>query len=82
MQNLIPFVIGITVATTLFFTIGWWGFFVIFPWIGFAISLGIYLQGKLPKQKKNMGRKIAILMVMPILLLFVPVINNVYFEAA
>lgn len=80
MKSSIPFAIGIIIAVTLFLTVSWWGFLVIFPWIGFSISVGVYLQGKLPKQKKNTGRKIAILMILPMLLIFIPVVNNENFQ--
>lgn len=80
MKNLIPLLIGVTIAAVLYLTIGWWGFLIIFPWIGFSITLGIYLQAQLPRQKKSMGRKITILMILPVLLLFVPIANNENFQ--
>ncbi|MFZ5632900.1 MAG: 4Fe-4S binding protein [Bacillota bacterium] len=80
MKNSIPFLIGILVASVLYFLIGWWGFLVIFPWIGFAISLGMYLQSRMPPKKKSIGRRITILMILPCLLFFVPVANNENFQ--
>lgn len=80
MQIALPFLIGLTVATILYLTVGWWGFLVIFPWIGFSISLGIYLYTSLPKDKKGLGRRISILMILPFLLLFVPIVNNENFQ--
>lgn len=80
MAVLLPFIIGLTVGATLYFTVGWWGFWVVFPWIGFSISLGIFLMAKLPRQQKPLGRRIAILMVLPALLLFVPIANNENFQ--
>jgi len=80
MKIFIPFIIGIIVAATLFLTVGWWGFLVIFPWMGFSISLGAYLLITLPQKKKSIARRITILMILPALLLFVPIVNNENFQ--
>lgn len=79
-QFLIPLFIGFGIATLLHFSVGWWGFWVIFPWIGFSISLGMYLMERLPRQKKSLGRRVAILLVMFALLFFVPIVNNENFQ--
>lgn len=76
----LPFVIGLAVAAILYFTVGWWGFWIVFPWIGFSISLGTYLMAKLPRKKRSAGRRVAILMILPALLLFVPIANNENFQ--
>ena len=34
----IPFLIGATIGLTLYTFAGWWGFLLIFPWIGFSIT--------------------------------------------
>jgi polyferredoxin len=80
LDTLIPGITGITLALGLYYGIGWWGFLIIFPWIGISISLGIYLRRILPQQKRNLGRKVSILLIMPILLLFVPIFNNENFQ--
>lgn len=79
-KSIIPFVIGLVVGFILYFTVGWWGFLVVFPWIGAAISLGTYLIIKLPANRKSIGRRIAILLILPVLLMFVPVFNNENFQ--
>lgn len=76
----LPFIIGIVVATIIYSMVPWWGFWIIFPWIGSSISIGSYLIEYLPKKKKLLGRKVAILMIMPLLLLFIPIINNENFQ--
>ncbi len=76
----IPFGIGIMVAALLYLTVGWWGFLIIFPWIGFSVSTGTYLNMFLEGEKKLIGRKIAILMIFPCLFLFVPIVNNENFQ--
>ena len=76
----LPLIIGLGIAILLNILIGWWGFWIIFPWIGLAISIGIFLRHNLKGRKKLLGRKIAILMVMPCLLIFIPVVNNENFQ--
>ena len=76
----LPLLIGLAVATLLYLLLGWWGFWVIFPWIGFSISTGMFVRSRLRGKKKILGRKIAILMVMPCLLLFIPIMNNENFQ--
>ncbi len=76
----LPAAIGIMVAAILYTTLHWWGFLVIFPWIGLSISIGVYLRQTLTGKKKLIGRKVAILMILPCLLLFVPIVNNENFQ--
>ena len=76
----IPLGIGVLIGITLFRTIGWWGFLVLFPWLGASISIGISLRQSLPKGKKELGRRISILLNMPALLIFVPFVNNENFQ--
>ena len=80
MKQILPAIIGLFVALLLEITIGWWGFWVIFPWIGFSISTGMFIRLKLKGKKQILGRKIAILMILPCLLIFIPVINNENFQ--
>jgi ferredoxin-type protein NapH len=76
----LPLLIGFGVAVLLNLTIGWWGFWVIFPWIGFSISTGMFVRAQLKGKKKIIGRKISILMILPCLLIFIPVVNNENFQ--
>lgn len=76
----IPFAIGCTVGISLNLSIGWWGFLILFPWIGLAITYGIDLQQTLKGKKKLLGRKVSILLILPALLLFVPLVNKENFQ--
>lgn len=76
----IPFAIGCTIGISLNLTIGWWGFLILFPWIGLAITIGIDLQQTLQGKRKLLGRKVSILLILPALLLFVPLVNNENFQ--
>lgn len=72
--------IGLIVGISLYKSIGWWGFLLLFPWIGVAISIGIHLQQTLKNKKKRLGRKVSILLILPALLLFVPFANKENFQ--
>jgi len=76
----IPIAIGATVGISLYAAIGWWGFLLLFPWIGIAVAIGIYLQQILKTKKKVLGRKVSIILILPALLLFVPLVNNENFQ--
>ena len=80
LRNIIPFLIGISIAALLYFFVGWWGFWIIFPWVGFSISIGMFLKTILNGRKRLIGRKVSILMVLPCLLLFVPIVNSENFQ--
>jgi len=80
MKKFLPLLIGLSISLILEITIGWWGFWVIFPWIGFSISTGMFIRSFFKGKKQIIGRKIAILMILPCLLIFIPVINNENFQ--
>lgn len=79
-MKILPAIIGITIGISLYTSIGWWGFLILFPWIGTAISIGIHLQQTIESKKKPIGRKVSILLILPALLLFVPFANNENFQ--
>ncbi len=77
---MIPLFIGIAITGILYSIIPWWGFLIIFPWIGFSISAGVFLRTYLKGRKKLLGRKVSIVMILPCLLFFVPIVNNENFQ--
>lgn len=79
-RTFIPLLIGAFVGFLLFYLLNWWGFLVIFPWIGFSITTGILISHYLKGEKRIIGRKITLLMIFPCLFLFVPLINNENFQ--
>ncbi len=79
-STILPPLIAILVTLILYATLKWWGFLVIFPWVGFSIGVGNFLRLKLKGKKRLIGRKVAILMIMPCLLFFVPIINHENFQ--
>jgi polyferredoxin len=74
--NLIPFGIGISISLILYFTVGWWGFLIIFSWIGLSISTGLFIASYRKGIKKDFGRKLAILLISPVFLLFLGVFQH------
>jgi ferredoxin-type protein NapH len=52
----------------------------LFPWIGASISIGISLRQTLPKGRKVLGRRVSILLNLPALLLFGPLVNRENFQ--
>lgn len=79
-STVLPFLIGLCISAGLYGAFHWWGFLIVFPWIGFSISTGIFLRLKLTGKKRLIGRKVSILMIMPCLLFFVPIVNNENFQ--
>ena len=77
---LLPFLIGLFIAIILYKALNWWGFLVIFPWIGFSISVGGFLRVVLKGRNRLIGRKVSLLMILPCLLFFVPIVNNENFQ--
>lgn len=69
----IPLLIGITIGILLRIFAGWWGFLIVFPWIGFCITFGCLLAIKKKGKEKDFGRRVAMLMAVPLFLLFLGV---------
>lgn len=66
----IPLLIGALVGAMLYALDGWWGFLLIFPWIGFSITFGCLLVIRRRGVKKDLGRRVCLLLISPIFLLF------------
>jgi ferredoxin-type protein NapH len=76
LRLLFPFFIGIAVALVTYLAFGWWGFLLIFPWIGGWISIGGILVRNRKKKEKDLGRRISILMAAPVFLVFIGIIEH------
>lgn len=46
----------------------WWGFWIVFPWIGGSITIGLWVGEKY--KAKDLGRRVAILLAAPVFLIF------------
>ena len=71
-SHFIPLLIGLLLGLTL----GWWGFLIIFPWIGGWITIGVLVAANREGKAKDVGRRISILMISPIFLLFLGVMQR------
>jgi polyferredoxin len=71
-KHFIPFLIGLTLAITL----GWWGFYIIFPWIGGWITIGSLISLRKKGKENDLGRRISILMISPVFLIFLGVMQQ------
>lgn len=63
---------------------GWWGFLVLFPWVGLSITVGMSVQAASRRPVRPgapaLGRRVAILLILPALLFFVPLVNRENFQ--
>lgn len=67
---LLPAFIGIAIGVLLRIFAGWWGFLIVFPWIGLSITFGCLLGIRKKGIKKDIGRRICLLMIAPLFLVF------------
>jgi polyferredoxin len=74
--NTLPLLIGLAVAAVTYLSLGWWGFLLIFPWIGGWITVGSLLAEGRRGAKKDLGRRISILMAAPIFLVFIGIVER------
>lgn len=66
-RKLIPFILFSALSAVLMFR---WPGFLFFAWIGACVSIGIYASDRYKGREKQTGRKIAILLMSPVFLLF------------
>jgi ferredoxin-type protein NapH len=66
-RKLIPFILFSALSAILMFR---WPGFLFFAWIGACVSIGIYASDRYKGREKQTGRKIAILLMSPVFLLF------------
>lgn len=72
-RKLLPFLGFSALSAALMFL---WPGFLFFAWIGAYISLGIYIADRYKGRKKQTGRKIAILLMSPVFLLFLGIMQR------
>ena len=65
-RHFIPLLIGLLLG----FALGWWGFLIIFPWIGGWITIGNIINARQKGKTADLGRRISILMISPMFLIF------------
>ncbi|MDR2496452.1 MAG: 4Fe-4S dicluster domain-containing protein [Tannerellaceae bacterium] len=71
----IPLIIGLTLGLALG-SGGWWGFLVIFPWIGASITIGTLIAAGRKGRKKEIGRRLSLLLISPVFLIFLGIMQR------
>jgi len=71
-SHFIPLFIGLLLG----FVLGWWGFLIIFPWIGGWITIGNLIAIRQKGKDKDLGRRISILMISPVFLVFLGIMQR------
>lgn len=88
MKKYLPAAVGVVLAVALERLTGWWGYLVLFPWVGLCISFGLRLQAASRRPVRpgspGIGRRTAILLILPALLFFEPLAHreNLQLEGA
>jgi ferredoxin-type protein NapH len=72
----IPFLVGLAIGVILYYTADWWGFLFLFPWIGGWITAGVFISAGRKGAKRDLGRRISILVIGLTLLIFLGVIEH------
>ncbi len=75
-RNFLPFIIGSTLGFFLYFLFNWWGFLLIFPWIGGWITAGNVIALNKKGIQKDFGRRLSILMISPVFLVFIGLLQR------
>lgn len=83
-RRVLPLIVGVAVGLGLYWRVGWWGFLVLFPWVGLSITVGQVIGARRSRPatpgEPSFGRRIALLGILPALLLFVPLVNHENFQ--
>ncbi len=72
----IPFLVGVAIAVLLYETTGWWKFLFLFTWIGGWITAGAIVAAYRKGLKRDIGRRISILVIGLTLLIFLGVFEH------
>ena len=67
-----PLLVGIVLGISL----GWWGFLIIFPWIGGWVTIGNLINSQQKGKTNDLGRRISIVMISPVFLIFLGVMQR------
>jgi ferredoxin-type protein NapH len=72
-RKLIPFILFSALSAILMFR---WPGFLFFAWIGACVSIGIYASDRYKGREKQTGRKIAILLMSPVFIIFLGIMQR------
>ena len=75
-KSFLPFFIGSGIALLVYSFVGWWGFLFLGSWVGGWISVGSLLSSGQKGLKRDVGRRLSILIVGLTLMIFLGVIEH------
>lgn len=75
-KSFLPLLIGSGIAFILYFSVGWWGFLFLGLWVGGWITFGSLLASHQKGLKRDLGRRISILVIGLTLMVFLGVIEH------
>lgn len=74
--NFLPLLIGSGIALIVYRLVGWWGFLFLGIWVGGWITIGSLLASRQKGLKRDLGRRISILVIGLTLMIFLGVIEH------
>jgi ferredoxin-type protein NapH len=75
-KSFLPLLIGSGIALIVYSAVGWWGFLFLGSWVGGWITVGVLLASSQKGLKRDLGRRIAILVIGLTLMIFLGVIEH------
>lgn len=75
-KSFLPLFIGAGIAWMLYSFVGWWGFLFLGFWVGGWITVGSLLSSRQKGLKRDIGRRLSILMIGLTLMIFLGVIEH------
>ena len=75
-RSFLPLLIGSGIALIVYFSVGWWGFLFLGFWVGGWITVGSLMASHRKGLKRDLGRRISILIIGLTLMVFLGVIEH------
>ena len=76
LRSFLPFLIGLGIAIVVYSLVGWWGFLFLFSWVGGWITVGGLLSSGRKGLKRDIGRRLSILIIGLTLMIFLGVMEH------
>jgi len=76
LTSFLPLLIGLGIALIVYRLVGWWGFLFLGIWVGGWITIGSLLASRQKGLKRDLGRRISILIIGLTLMVFLGVIEH------
>jgi ferredoxin-type protein NapH len=75
-KSFLPLLIGSGIALIVYSAVGWWGFLFLGFWVGGWITVGALLASRQKGLKRDLGRRVSILVIGLTLMIFLGVIEH------